>query len=43
VILGWIFTNNKRQRIFARAGNTIVIKDANEARGSSEGIVYRKG
>jgi len=26
VILGWIFTNDKRQRIFARAGNTIVIK-----------------
>ncbi len=43
VILGWIFTNDKRQRIFARAGNTIVIKVANEARGSSEGIVYRKG
>jgi|SRR5215218_530088 len=43
VILGWIFTNGKRQRIFARAGNTIVIKVANVARGSSEGIVYRKG
>jgi uncharacterized RDD family membrane protein YckC len=42
-ILGWIFTNDKRQRIFARAGNTIVIKVANEARGSSEGVVYRKG
>ena len=26
VILGWIFTNDKRQRIFARAGNTIVVK-----------------
>ena len=26
VILGWIFTNNKRQRIFNRASNTIVIK-----------------
>jgi len=26
VILGWIFTNDKRQRIFSRAGNTIVIK-----------------
>lgn len=26
VILGWIFTNEKRQRIFGRAGNTIVIK-----------------
>ena len=26
VILGWIFTNDKRQRIFARAGSTIVVK-----------------
>jgi uncharacterized RDD family membrane protein YckC len=26
VILGWIFTNNKRQRIFNRASNTIIIK-----------------
>jgi len=26
VILGWIFTNNKRQRIFNRASDTIVIK-----------------
>ena len=26
VILGWIFTNNKRQRIFSRVGDTIVIK-----------------
>jgi uncharacterized RDD family membrane protein YckC len=26
VILGWIFTNDKRQRIFSRAGNTIVMK-----------------
>ena len=26
IILGWIFTNNKRQRIFSRIGNTIVIK-----------------
>jgi RDD family len=26
VILGWIFTNDKRQRIFNRASNTIVIK-----------------
>ena len=29
VILGWIFTNDKRQRIFNRAGNTIVIKAKN--------------
>ena len=26
VLLGWIFTNDKRQRIFNRASNTIVIK-----------------
>jgi hypothetical protein len=26
VILGWIFTNDKRQRIFNRASNTVVIK-----------------
>jgi len=26
VILGWIFTNERRQRIFGRLGNTIVIK-----------------
>src|SRR3989442_2755482 len=26
VILGWIFTNNERQRIFNRVSNTIVIK-----------------
>src|SRR5919112_2015305 len=26
VILGWIFTNSKRQRIFSIIGNTIVIK-----------------
>jgi len=26
VVLGWIFTNDKRQRIFSRAGNTIVVK-----------------
>jgi uncharacterized RDD family membrane protein YckC len=26
VVLGWIFTNDKRQRLFSRAGETIVIK-----------------
>ena len=26
VILGWIFTNKKRQRVFNKFGNTIVIK-----------------
>lgn len=27
VVLGWIFTNDKRQRIFNRASDTIVVKD----------------
>lgn len=26
IILGWIFTNKKRQRIFNKIGNTIIIK-----------------
>ena len=26
VLLGWIFTNDKRQRLLARAANTIVVK-----------------
>jgi uncharacterized RDD family membrane protein YckC len=30
VLLGWILTNDKRQRIFNRASNTIVIKLAAE-------------
>jgi uncharacterized RDD family membrane protein YckC len=28
VVLGWIFTNDKRQRIFSRAGNIIVVRAA---------------
>ncbi len=45
VILGWIFTNNKRQRIFNRASNTIVIKIKEEIKqyieecNVSEGLV----
>src|ERR671919_2441075 len=31
VILGWIFTNDKRQRIFNRVSNTIVIKIKTES------------
>jgi len=41
VILGWIFTNNKRQRIFNRASNTIVIK-LKEDKSSSENLKYVK-
>jgi uncharacterized RDD family membrane protein YckC len=32
IVLGWIFTNEKRQRIFNRAGNTIVIKMVDETK-----------
>jgi uncharacterized RDD family membrane protein YckC len=41
VILGWLFTNNKRQRIFNKISNTIVIKlRAREEQ--TENIIYRK-
>ncbi len=39
VILGWIFTNDKRQRIFSRAGNTIVVK----MKSSEQNYRYTKG
>lgn len=41
LILGWIFTNNKRQRIFSRAGNTIVIKLKGEI-STSQDVRYIK-
>jgi uncharacterized RDD family membrane protein YckC len=41
VILGWIFTNDKRQRIFSRAGNTIVVKIKNGVQVGQD-IRYRK-
>ena len=41
VILGWIFTNNKRQRIFNRASNTIVIK-LKENNTVSNNVTYLK-
>jgi uncharacterized RDD family membrane protein YckC len=40
VILGWIFTNDKRQRIFSRAANTIVIKVIESD--NSGKVTYRK-
>ncbi|HEY7734087.1 MAG TPA: RDD family protein [Nitrososphaera sp.] len=40
LILGWIFSNEKRQRIFARAGDTIVIKISQQ--GSNSNVHYRK-
>lgn len=30
VVFGWIFTNKNRQRIFNRAGDTIVVKSQNQ-------------
>jgi uncharacterized RDD family membrane protein YckC len=41
VFFGWIFTNEKRQRLFNRASDTIVIKVVNEGQ-RSENIDYRK-
>jgi len=41
VVLSWIFTNDKRQRIFSRAGNTIVVKM--KSGGQSQDIRYTKG
>lgn len=40
VLLGWIFTNDKRQRLFSRAGNTIVVRTADE--GAPGNIRYKK-
>ena len=43
VILGWIFTNNKRQRIFNRASGTIVIKvNEGEENDTSKNVTYLK-
>ena len=41
VILGWLFTNNKRQRIFNKMSNTIVIK-LRPREELTENIKYRK-
>ena len=45
VLLGWIFTNNKRQRLLSKAANTIVVKvqendDTNEL--TDKNVKYRK-
>src|SRR5918996_1454898 len=42
VILGWIFTNDKRQRIFNRVSNTIVIKIKTESVLTDSNIRYVK-
>jgi uncharacterized RDD family membrane protein YckC len=41
VFFGWMFTNDKRQRLFNRASDTIVIRVANQGSGS-ENVGYRK-
>ena len=41
IIFGWIFTNDKRQRIFNRASNTIVIK-LKENNKVSKNVTYLK-
>jgi uncharacterized RDD family membrane protein YckC len=42
VILGWIFTNNKRQRIFNKISNTLVIKLTPGKEPTPENIIYTK-
>lgn len=39
VLLGWIFTNDKRQRLLSRAASTIVVRSDDSA---SENISYKK-
>jgi uncharacterized RDD family membrane protein YckC len=40
VVLGWIFTNENRQRIFNRASDTIVVKVKDGQ--AQSGVTYRK-
>ena len=42
VALGWIFTNNKRQRVFNRITNTIVVKPKPKEIATAESIRYVK-
>ena len=39
VLLGWIFTNDRRQRIFNRASDTLVVKALDNVQ---PGVTYRK-
>jgi hypothetical protein len=41
VVLGWIFTNEKRQRIFNKIGDTLVIKIKNSEE-NNVNIKYKK-
>jgi uncharacterized RDD family membrane protein YckC len=42
VVLGWIFSNNKRQRIFNRITNTVVVKLRPKEIATAESIRYVK-
>src|SRR3712207_2708145 len=42
VLLGWIFTNEKRQRLLNRASDTIVIRLSSQTGPRSENVAYRK-
>lgn len=42
VFFGWIFTNEKRQRLFNKASDTIVIRVVNQRGSGSENVGYRK-
>jgi uncharacterized RDD family membrane protein YckC len=42
VLLGWIFTNDKRQRLLSKAANTIVIKESQERIDNNANIQYKK-
>jgi uncharacterized RDD family membrane protein YckC len=42
VFFGWIFTNDKRQRLFNRASDTIVIRVLNQGGSATENVGYRK-
>jgi uncharacterized RDD family membrane protein YckC len=42
VVLGWIFTNDKRQRLLSKAANTIVIKVTEERNSSRLNMEYKK-
>ena len=41
VLLGWIFTNDKRQRLLSRAANTIVVRTVEE-NGAGKQVRYVK-
>jgi uncharacterized RDD family membrane protein YckC len=41
VLLGWIFTNDKRQRIFSKLGYTLIIKIKNPEE-NKENIQYKR-